>query len=98
MDVMPPEISSVSPGTQPTARRSRFVEFVALLLFLVVGVIFAAPTLSVQGAIRGRFATALLLLAFARLAWHIRKRTFRFRDYFLYLAIVIAFSIWAEFQ
>jgi hypothetical protein len=92
------EVSSASPETQPAAKRRRLTELVALLLFLIFGVMFTAPTLSAEGAVRGRYATALLLLAVARLAWHIHKRTFRYRDYFLYLAIVVAFSIWAEFQ
>jgi len=96
--VMSPEATTASQGLQPTVRRRRLTELVALLLFLVVGFAFAAPCLCVEGAIRGRYATALLLMAFSRLAWQVHKRKFRFRDYFLYLAIVVAFCIWAEFQ
>ena len=96
--VMSPEATTASQGLQPTVRRRRLTELVALLLFLLVGCAFAAPCLCVEGALRGRYATALLLLAFSRLAWQVHKRKFRFRDYFLYLAIVVAFCIWAEFQ
>jgi hypothetical protein len=73
-------------------------EVVSLLLFLVVGVSVAAPCLCVEGAISGRYTMALLLLAFCRLAWCVYRRTFRYRDYFVYLAIVIGFCVWADFQ
>jgi hypothetical protein len=96
---MSPEMTSASEETQPTVRsRRRVAELVALLVFLAVGSTLAAPTLSVEGAIRGRCTTALMFLAFSRLAWNVHKRTFLFRDYFLYLAIIVAFCIWAEFQ
>jgi hypothetical protein len=92
-------MTSASEETQPTVRpRRRVAELVALLLFLVVGATLAAPTLSIEGAIRGRFTTVLVFLAFSRLAWNVHKRTFLFRDYFLYLAIIVAFCIWVEFQ
>lgn len=70
----------------------------ALLLFLVVGVSAAAPCLCVEGAVRGRYTMGLLVLAFSRLAWCVYRRTFRYRDYFLYLAIVVGFCIWADLQ
>ena len=38
----------------------------------------------------------VLILAFSRLGWSVYKRTFRYRDYVLYLAIVIAFGLWAD--
>jgi hypothetical protein len=40
--------------------------------------------------------TALVLLVFCRLAWQSYKRTFRFKAYFIYFALVIGFNIWAD--
>jgi hypothetical protein len=71
---------------------------VALLLFLLVGLTFAAPCLCIEGAIRGRYTMALFAVASCRLAWRVYRRTFRYPDYFLYLAIVIGFCLWADFQ
>jgi hypothetical protein len=39
-----------------------------------------------------------LILAFCRLAWSVYKRTFHYRDYVLYLAIVVAFGVWADVE
>jgi hypothetical protein len=92
--------SATSPTseTQTTTSRRRLWELMALLLFLLVGSSFAAPCLCFEGAVRGRYTTALLALAACRLAWCVYRRTFRYRDYFLYLAIVIGFCVWAGFQ
>jgi hypothetical protein len=81
---------------QPAIKRSRLKELLALLLFGVVGGMFAMPCLCIEGAIAGRYKTILFLLVFSRLAWCIYRRTFRFRDYFVYFAVVIGFGIWAD--
>ncbi len=77
---------------------ARLAMLAALLMFLVVGFIFAAPCLCDAGAIRGRFTMALLTLGFGRIAWEAYKCTFFFKDYFFYLAVVILLSIWANFM
>src|SRR5262245_12398342 len=82
----------------PALGHRRLIEFVALLVFAVVGFLFAAPCLCVTGAIRGRFTMAFTFLVFCRLAWHVHKSTFRFKDYFLYFGFVLGFCTWAESQ
>ena len=84
------EVSRVASG--------RLRQVVALGLFLVVGLVFAAPCLCAEGAARGAFTMLVLLLGFSRLAWSVYRRTFRYRDYFVYLIIVIVFSLWAELR
>jgi hypothetical protein len=76
----------------------RLKQVVALSLFLVIGLVFAAPCLCAEGAARRAFTMVLLVLALARLSWGVFKGTFRYRDYFVYLAIVIAFSLWADLR
>ena len=76
----------------------RSLQIVALLLFLGIGSFFALPCLSTGGAARGAFTMVLLLLALSRLTWNVYKRTFRYRDYLVYLAVVIVFGLWAEVQ
>lgn len=82
----------------PTTRSKRVLEFVALCLFLAVGSAAAAPCLCIEGEIRGRYTMALLGLAFCRLVWSVYRGTFRYREYFLYLAVVIGFCVWADLQ
>ena len=89
---------SLDAPVQPTTRSKRVWELVALLLFLLVGLSCAAPCLCIEGAIRGRYTMALMAVAFCRLAWCVYRRTFRYRDYLLYLAIVIGFCVWADWQ
>ena len=76
----------------------RLKELLALLLFAVVAFSSAMPCLCVEGAIRGRFTLAFTFLIFCRLSWHVYRRTFRFKDYFVYLGFAFAFCIWADFQ
>jgi hypothetical protein len=96
--VMSEQVTTGTDGGPVVVGRGRLKELIALLLFLLVGFTFAAPCLCVEGAIRGRFTTGLLALAFCRLAWCVYKGTFRYRDYFLYLAIVVAFCVGADLQ
>ena len=78
------------------ASRERLGQLLALLLFLIIAVPVSMPCLCPEGAIRGRITSAFTFLVFSRLAWRVYKRTFKFKDYFAYLGIVIAFCIWAE--
>jgi len=79
-------------------KSSRAKELCAVALFLLVGGIFALPCLCVQGEISGRCKMALLLMACSRLTWCAYKRTFRFRDCFIYFALVVVFCLWADSQ
>ena len=81
---------------QPVIKRGRLKELIALLLFLFIGGMASAPCLCIEGAIAGRYKMILFLLAFSRLAWSIYRRTFRWRDYFIYFAVVIGFCLWAD--
>jgi len=82
--------------TQPVIKRGRLKELIALLLFLLIGGMASLPCLCIEGAIAGRYKMILFLLVFCRLTWCIYKRTFRFKDYFIYFAIVIGFCFWVE--
>ena len=82
--------------SEPVIKQSRLLKVGALFVLLVVGGIFSLPCLCVEGSIAGRYKMILLFLIFTRLAWGIYKRTFRFRDYFIYFAIVIGFCRWAD--
>ena len=68
----------------------------ALLLFVVVAGMAAIPCLCVTGAIAGRYKLALFFLVTLRLGWSIYRQSFRFRDYWIYFAIVMAFCIWTD--
>lgn len=82
---------------QPAIKRSLLKEWCALLLFVVVGGMLAMPPhLCVEAAIAGRYKTALFLLVSLRLVWSIYRRTFRFRDYLIYFAVVMAFYLWTD--
>jgi hypothetical protein len=77
-------------------KRGRFREVLALLVFVGVTGIWALPCLCVEGEIAGQYKMILWFLVSCRLAWQIYRRTFRFRDYFIYSALVIGFFIWAD--
>jgi hypothetical protein len=83
---------------QPTIKRSLLKDLGALLLFVAVAGMAAMPCLCVTGAIAGRYKLALFFLVSLRLGWSIYRRTFRFRDYWIYFAIVMAFCIWMDFN
>jgi hypothetical protein len=82
--------------TTSTGSREPLRQLLALLLFLIITIPVAMPCLCPEGAIRGRITSAFAFLVFCRLAWHVYKRTFKFKDYFAYLGIVMAFCVWAE--
>ena len=82
--------------TQPVTKRRLLKELVALLLFVFVGGSLALPLLCPGGEAVGSCKAAFVFLVFCRLAWQIYKRTFRFRDYFIYFALVIGLCIWAD--
>jgi hypothetical protein len=81
---------------QPVIKRGLLKQLIALLVFLFVCGSAALPLLCVGGDVLGRIKTAFVFLVFCRLAWQIYKRTFRFRDYFIYFAVVIGFCIWID--
>jgi len=81
---------------QLAIKQSRLKQMLALLVFGIVGGMASMPCLCIEGEIAGRYKTILFLLVFSRLAWCIYRRTFRFRDYFIYFAVVIGFCIWAD--
>ena len=83
---------------QLAIKRSLAVELIALFLFLVIGGIFASPCLCLEGEAASDYKMAFLFLALCRLVWQVYKRTFRWRDYFIYFALVIGFCIWADYQ
>jgi hypothetical protein len=83
---------------QSVNKRDRLKQLGAFLLFAFVAGTAAMPTLSVQGAIAGRYKMILLLLVSCRLAWCIFRRTFRYRDYLIYFAVVVGFCILMDFQ
>ena len=71
-------------------------ELVALFLFLTIGVFFAAPCLCPAGAVRGQYTLGFLLLCFLKDSRSVFRRKFSYKDYFIYLFIVIVFSLWAD--
>jgi len=81
---------------QPVIIQSRLKPLLALLVFGIVGGMAAMPCLCVEGAIAGRYKTILFLLVFSRLAWSVYRRTFRWRDYFIYFAVVVGFCLWID--
>jgi hypothetical protein len=81
---------------EPMVKRRRLKELVALLVFLIVGLVTSAPCLCDGGEQAALAKVTLFLLAFGRLAWQTYRGTFRFRDYFFYFVVVIAFNIWAD--
>lgn len=68
----------------------------ALLIFAVVGGIFAMPCLCTQGAIVSKYKVVLFIASFLRLVWMVHRRNFRFVDYWIYFTITVAFCIWAD--
>jgi len=83
---------------QPVIKRSRLKRWIALFLFLIVGGIFTLPCLCPGGESASNYKMAFLFLALCRLAWQVYKHTFRWRDYFIYFALVIGFCIWVDYQ
>ena len=79
---------------QPFVKRTLLKELGALLLFVVVAGMAAMPCFCITGVIAGRYKLALFFLVTLRLGWSIYGRAFRFRDYWIYFAIVMAFCIW----
>ena len=80
----------------PPSKRTALKELIALLVFAVVGGIFAMPCLCVQGAIAGPYRLLLFIGVFLRLARMVHTGKFRFADYFIYFTITVGFSIWTD--
>ena len=80
----------------PVIKRSLLKPLVALLIFVFVCGSLALPLLCIGGDISARSKIALVLLVFCRLAWQIYKGTFRFQDFCIYFAVVVAFCLWLD--
>jgi hypothetical protein len=78
---------------QSVAKRSLPVQLIALFIFLLIGGIFSWFMVLAEdgGEASGGFKSLVVILVFCRLAWQVYRRTFRFRDYFIYFAVVIGF-------
>jgi len=81
---------------QPVIKRSLLKPLIALLVFVFVCGSLSLPLLCIGGEISGRSKITLMLLVFCRMAWQIYKGAFRFRDYFIYFAVVVAFCLWLD--
>ncbi len=79
-------------------KRSLLMQLIALFLFLIICGMLALPVLEVGGDVCGAYKLTLVLLIFCRLAWQIYRRIFRFRDYFIYFAVAVAFCIFADYK
>jgi hypothetical protein len=83
---------------QRVGKRSLLMQLISLFLFLVICGMLALPVLMVGGDACGTYKLTLVLLIFCRLAWQIYRRTFRYRDYFIYFAVTVAFCFWADHE
>jgi hypothetical protein len=82
---------------QPVSKRRLVMQLMALFLFVIIcGDLAAAKVMTFGGGYSQICKMALFLVVFCRLAWQIFKRTFRFRDYFIYFALVVAFCICSD--
>jgi hypothetical protein len=81
-----------SPATKPRLLK----QLIALLVFALVCGMLAVPVFSTNGYYSGRSKMALFVLVFGRLTWQIYRGTFRFRDYYIWFALVIAFCLWLD--
>jgi hypothetical protein len=75
------------------------LQILALLLFLIIGGFLSILQFPMYGggAAVG-FKQQVVILVFCRLAWQTYRRKFQFLDYLVYLAIVIGFCIWADYE
>ena len=83
---------------QQVGKRSLLIQLVALFLYLLICGMLALPVLMIGGDACGTYKLTLVLLVSCRLAWQIYKRTFRFRDYFIYFAVTVVFCFWADYE
>jgi hypothetical protein len=81
---------------QAAIKQSLLKQLIALLVFALIGGMFAIPIFTTNGEIAGRSKLILFFFVFWRLALQTHRRTFRFRDYFIYFAIYIGFCIWLD--
>jgi hypothetical protein len=66
------------------------------MMFILIAGMLAVPVFSPNGYYSGRSKMALFILVLCRLVWQIYKGSFRFRDYFIYFAVVVAFCLWLD--
>jgi uncharacterized protein YegJ (DUF2314 family) len=83
---------------QPVIKRGLLMQLIALFIFVLICGLLSLPVLTIGGDACGTYKMTFFLLVFFRLAWQIYRRTFRFRDYFVYFAITIAFCFWADHE
>lgn len=81
---------------QAATKKSRFLEVLALLCFLVVGFIASCPLLAPGGEAAGYFKEAFFILVFARLVWTVYKRSFNWMAYLIYFAFVLGFCSFVD--
>ena len=78
---------------QPVIKQGLLKQLLALLVFAIIGGMFAMPIFTTNGEIAGRSKFIFFFLILCRLGWQTYKRTFRFRDYFIYFAVFIGFYL-----
>ncbi len=79
------------------SKRRLLMQVIALFLFgIVCGEISTAKVMTLGGGYSQICKMAFFFLVLCRLAWQIYKRTFRFRDYFIYFGLVVVFCIWLD--
>lgn len=72
----------------------RLLQIIAIVSFVLVGGVEALPCFCEGGEIASNAEFALLFYILFRLIWQAYRRTFSFRDYFIYCAIFAAFCFW----
>lgn len=92
----PCRLASRDMEAQTFSKHGLLKELGALLLFIFVAGMAAMPCLCVTGAIAGQYKLVLFYFVSLRLGWSIYKRSFRFKDFWIYFAIVMAFCLWVE--
>jgi len=84
---------------QAVTKQRLLMQLAALFLLLLIGGFLSMSELAEYGGGASvGFKQEVVILVFCRLAWQIYRRTFRFLDYFIYLAIVIGFCVWADYE
>ena len=84
---------------QAVTKERLLLQLAALVLLLLIGGFLSMLEFAMYGGGASvGIKRIVVILVFCRLAWQIYRRTFRFLDYFVYLAIVIGFCFWADYE
>ena len=84
---------------QADTKQRLVLQIAALLLLLLIGGFLSMLEFAMYGGGASvGIKRLVVILVFCRLAWQIHRHTFRFVDYFVYLAIVIGFCVWADYE